>query len=175
MAPEGRFRGQEEHMIITTHTQDIGADSGQLSVQIHGIGSMDRIHGPDPWIWSMDLIHGSDPWIRSMEQIHGSDPWICSMDQMKRNRKHKRWPESAPISGEWLEIIIYSSWLRKRPSGAIVVRNWLPSYAVAQFGQCCACSIRRLEMHFRVLFSIRILIKSMKNDEFHDLWELGPF
>ena len=43
IAPEGRFRGQEEHMIITKHTQDMGADSGQLSVQIHGSDS-------DPWI-----------------------------------------------------------------------------------------------------------------------------
>ena len=36
IAPEGRFLGQEEHMVITKHTQDMGADSGQLSVQIHG-------------------------------------------------------------------------------------------------------------------------------------------
>ena len=43
IAPKGRFRGQEEHMIITKHTQDMGADSGQLSVQIHGFDS-------DPWI-----------------------------------------------------------------------------------------------------------------------------
>ena len=34
-------------MRITKHTQDMGADSGQLSVQIHGIGSMDLIHGSD--------------------------------------------------------------------------------------------------------------------------------
>ena len=43
IAPEGRFRGQEERMIITKHTQDMGADSGQLSVQIHGSDA-------DPWI-----------------------------------------------------------------------------------------------------------------------------
>ena len=36
IAPEGRFRGQEEHMIIPNRAQDMGADSGQLSVQIHG-------------------------------------------------------------------------------------------------------------------------------------------
>ena len=36
LAPEGRFRGQEEHMVITKHTQDMRADSGQLSFQIHG-------------------------------------------------------------------------------------------------------------------------------------------
>ena len=83
-------------MIITKHTQDIGADSGQLSVQIHGsdsdswIGSMDLVHGSDldqilgsdPWMGSMDLIHGSAPWIRSLDldQIHGSDPWVRSKD-----------------------------------------------------------------------------------------------
>ena len=43
IAPGRRFRGQEEHMTITKHTQDMGADSGQLSVQIHGSDS-------DPWI-----------------------------------------------------------------------------------------------------------------------------
>ena len=43
IAPEGRFRGQEGQNVITKHTQDMGADSGQLSVQIHGSDS-------DPWI-----------------------------------------------------------------------------------------------------------------------------
>ena len=76
-------------MRITTHTQDMRADSGQLSVQIHGSDS-------DPWICFMDQIHGSDPWIRSMHQIHGSDPWIRSMDPihgsdpMDLNRKLAR-------------------------------------------------------------------------------------
>ena len=71
-------------MIIPNRAQDMGADSGQLSVQIHGsdsdpwIGFMDVIHGADPWIRSMDRIHGSDPWVRSMNLIHGSDPWIRS-------------------------------------------------------------------------------------------------
>ena len=47
-------------MVITKHTQDMGADSGQLSVQIHGSDS-------DPWIGSMDQIHGSNSWIESMD------------------------------------------------------------------------------------------------------------
>ena len=38
-------------MILTKHTQDMSADSGQLSVQIHG---------SDPWVRPMDLIHESD-------------------------------------------------------------------------------------------------------------------
>merc|ERR1712185_274419 len=46
---------------------------------------------------------------------------------------------------------------------------------LAQFGQCFPCSTRRLETPFRVLFSTRILVKSLKNDEFHDLGDLGPF
>ena len=43
IAPEGRFRGQEEHMIIPNRAQDMGADSGQLSIG-------DLIHEFDPWI-----------------------------------------------------------------------------------------------------------------------------
>ena len=46
---------------------------------------------------------------------------------------------------------------------------------LAQFGQCFPCSIRRLETPFRVLFSTRILVKTIKNNEFHDFAELGPF
>ena len=40
---------------------------------------------------------------------------------------------------------------------------------LAQFGQCFPWSSRRLEMPFRVLFSTRTLVKSIKNDEFHDM------
>ena len=101
---------------------------------IHGSGpwirSMYLIHGSDPWIRSTDQIHGSDPWIRSMDQIHGSDPWIRSMDQMGRNRQHKCWPESVPISFLYVEIFDCSPWPGNRPSGAICVYNPLPSFAL---------------------------------------------
>ena len=81
-------------MVITKHTQDMGADSGQLSVQIHG--------------------SDSDPWIRSMDQIHGSNSWIESMD-LKR--------KLARIGSHILCVVITicSSWPRKRPSGAMLV------------------------------------------------------
>ena len=42
-------------------------------------------------------------------------------DDRTHVRKRKGWPESAPISGVWLEILICSSWPRNCPSGAMFV------------------------------------------------------
>ena len=137
---------------------------------------MDLIQGSDPWIRSMDQIsvdqiHGSSPWIRSMDQIHGPDPWI-------------RWnvTESTNVGQNRLPCLAYDWKLSYIPLGHGNVLRALLLSAIGshltrlpQFGQCCACSIRRLETPFRVLFSTRIHIKSIKNDEIHDLDEPGPF
>ena len=49
--PKDVFVDKAKNMRFTTQTKNMGADSGQLFVQIHG---------SDLWIRSMDLIHRSD-------------------------------------------------------------------------------------------------------------------
>ena len=138
----------------------------------------------DPWIWSMNLIHGSihgsDPWIRSM----GSDPWFRSMDLMPGPDPWIRWnvTESTNVGQNRLSYLAYAWKFSYVPLGHETVLRALclsrigshPS-PLAQFGQCFPCSTRRLETPFRVLVSTRILVKSIKNYEFHDLAELRPF